>query len=200
MSARALTVLAAQTGGTLVIVRWVTHAWRPEVTNGPSFYYPCAIKRWCVGNPPPLPAHLDTNWLFLSASFWLPRAVIAALVVFFTLTALRWAWRSFDDARRSPAQPVALPPRLGLDHRRRPTAILTPSLSSAVSAREEGMIVNDTRVGRSMTVRVRNPSGFGLRTALLLSFIPLTWPLVLYMVLRYLTGHRAARALAPAAP
>jgi hypothetical protein len=44
--------------------------------------------------------------------------------------------------------------------------------------------------GRSLASKIRNPSSSGLVAAFLLSVIPLTWPLFLYMALRYLTGHR----------
>jgi len=47
---------------------------------------------------------------------------------------------------------------------------------------------------RSLLERIRNPSPTGLFVALLVSVVPLCWPLLLYMALRYLTGHRAPSA------
>lgn len=47
---------------------------------------------------------------------------------------------------------------------------------------------------RPLIERVRNPSLGGLGVAVLISFVPLAWPLLLYMALRYVTGHRAPRS------
>lgn len=53
---------------------------------------------------------------------------------------------------------------------------------------------------------IRNPTRQGLALSLLLLLVPLAWPLVMYMWLRYATGHRGARdntmaqSEAPSAP
>jgi hypothetical protein len=46
---------------------------------------------------------------------------------------------------------------------------------------------------RSLRESIGYPSARGLVVAALASFVPLAWPLLLYMALRYLTGHRAPR-------
>lgn len=48
---------------------------------------------------------------------------------------------------------------------------------------------------RSLADAIRDPSLTGLLIAVLLSFIPFMWPLTIYIVLRYVTGHRAIRGL-----
>lgn len=49
----------------------------------------------------------------------------------------------------------------------------------------------DAQWQRTLTDRIRNPSPAGLLGVLLISFVPLAWPLFFYMGLRYFTGHRA---------
>ena len=53
---------------------------------------------------------------------------------------------------------------------------------------------------RSLADTIRDPSPLGLIMAVLIAFIPLAWPLTLYVVVRYLTGHRAPKATANVGP
>jgi hypothetical protein len=65
------------------------------------------------------------------------------------------------------------------------------------------MVAATTSVGpraRSFGEMVRNPSGVGVFLWSLLWFVPLVWPVSLYVLLRYATGHRCpgSRGLFPA--
>ncbi len=54
--------------------------------------------------------------------------------------------------------------------------------------------------GRSLGEQLSNPSGFAMFVWIFLAIVPLVWPVSLYVLLRYATGHRApgSRGLFPA--
>ncbi len=50
---------------------------------------------------------------------------------------------------------------------------------------------------RPLMDAIRNPSGATVFVWIILSIVPLAWPISLYVLLRYLTGHRAPWSLGP---
>ena len=53
---------------------------------------------------------------------------------------------------------------------------------------------------RSLLDAFRNPSGVAATLWVVLSIVPFVWPFSLYVVLRYLTGHRAPGSRGPFPP